>query len=166
MNSDQMPLSRVNSDSDVKSDSKAQAIHLVQNFLRAIKGREMDVTQSFLAPEFRIIVPGGATFRTLDEHIAWARTRYSNVTTTYEHFDATTTEQEVTVYCFGTLAGEWPDSTPFSSIRFIDRLVVRDRQLIELQIWNDMDTALLQYQQTSGSFNLFLLKDSPQYPEC
>lgn len=142
MNSDQMPSSQINSNSDAKSDSKAQAIHLVENFLRAIKGREMDVAQGFLAPEFRIIVPGGATFRTLDEHVAWARTRYSNVTTTYEHFDAATTEQQVAVYCFGTLAGEWPDGTPFSGIRFIDRLVVRDRQLIELQIWNDMDTAL------------------------
>jgi hypothetical protein len=127
---------------DTESDLSQEAISVAQSFLQAIKRREMELAQSFLAPEFRIIVPGGITFRTLSEHVAWAKSHYSRVTTVYEYFDAAFTPQGIAVYCVGTLTGEYPDGTTFSSIRFIDRLVVCNGKLVELQIWNDMDTFL------------------------
>lgn len=123
--------------------NKNKAISIAQSFLEAIKSRKIELAQSFLASEFRIIVPGGAIFSTLSEHITWAKSCYSQVTTTYEYFDAAVIEPAIAVYCVGTIAGKYPDGTAFSDIRFIDRLFVCDEKLVELQIWNDIGAVML-----------------------
>ena len=41
-------------------------------------------------------------------------------------------------YTRGTLAGEWPDGTAFSGIRFIDRFEVTDGKITQQDVWNDI----------------------------
>lgn len=82
--------------------------------------------------------PGGLVFHDLEELVAWGKTRYNFVTKTYERFDEVTMENGAVVYCFGTLAGEWPNGSRFEGVRFIDRFTLRDDQLVDQQVWNDL----------------------------
>ena len=123
-----------------------QAKQLVQAYLTAMEARDLALAQSMLAPGFSMQFPGPVTFTSLAELIDWAKPRYRFVRKTYERFDETgadagaahTDRGEAVVYCYGTLAGEWPDGGAFGGIRFIDRFTVRGGKLIDQTVWNDL----------------------------
>jgi phenylpyruvate tautomerase PptA (4-oxalocrotonate tautomerase family) len=85
---------------------------IVLDYLKAMEERDLDKAQAHL----------GAGFKA--ELIEWARPRYRFVTKTYQGVEAFQGETGAVVYTRGTLSGEWPDGTPFSGIRFIDRFEV------------------------------------------
>lgn len=114
------------------------ASQVVRDFLAAMQARNLDLAQGFLADDFTMEFPGGVRMRTLDELIAWAKPRYRSIAKTYERFDESFGDEDTVVYCHGTLAGEWPDGTPFSGIRFIDRFTVRGGKLADQTVWNDL----------------------------
>ncbi|ADZ72260.1 tautomerase family protein [Polymorphum gilvum] len=111
---------------------------LVRGFLEAMEARDLARASGFLAPEFRMTFPGGATFSSLEELIAWAKPRYRFVRKSYDRFETLAGDSGSTVYCYGTLAGEWPDGTAFSGIRFIDRFELRDGLIVGQMVWNDL----------------------------
>jgi phenylpyruvate tautomerase PptA (4-oxalocrotonate tautomerase family) len=114
-------------------------VSLVRNYLTAMEAREIDTARALLAPGFSMTFPGTAPMTTLEELIEWAKPRYNFVTKTYEGFEAVQSPQDAAVvYCRGTLSGEWPDGTPFSGIRFIDRFEVVDGRLTRQDVWNDI----------------------------
>lgn len=51
--------------------------------------------------------------------------------------------EEAVVYMIGTLYGEWLDGTPFSGNRYVDRYVVSNGRITEMQVWNDSAEWLL-----------------------
>ena len=116
-------------------------VETVKAFLSAMEARDLDAAKSFLADDFRMTFPGGTQFTTLEELVAWSRPRYRFVKKSYEGFDECFGEAAMTVYCFGTLSGEWPDGTPFDGIRFIDRFTVAGGRLADQKVWNDLSTA-------------------------
>jgi hypothetical protein len=113
----------------------------VRTFLRAVELRDLDRAQSMLTAGFRMTFPGGRTFAGLEELVGWARQRYRFARKTYERFDEAPGDGGVAVYCYGTLTGEWLDGAPFSGIRFVDRFTVRDGQLVDQRVWNDLAEA-------------------------
>ena len=110
----------------------------VRFFLDAMEARDLDAARALLADGFTMTFPGGSVFTTLEQLVAWGAERYRAVGKTYERFDVAETEDGAIVYCFGTLFGEWPDGTPFSGIRFIDRFRVVDGRLADQMVWNDL----------------------------
>ena len=114
---------------------------LVRAFLRAVEMRDLEAAQAMLAEGFRMTFPGDRTFSGLGELVEWARQRYRFARKTYERFDEAPGDDGVAVYCYGTLAGEWLDGIPFSGIRFVDRFTVRDGQLVDQRVWNDLAEA-------------------------
>ncbi|MCR9256240.1 MAG: nuclear transport factor 2 family protein [Alphaproteobacteria bacterium] len=114
------------------------ASELVRSYLAAMEARDLAAARSHLTEGFVMTFPGGATFRTVEELIEWAKPRYRSVAKSYERFDEAPNEDGVAVYCHGHLHGEWPDGTPFSGIRFIDRFTVDGGKLIDQQVWNDL----------------------------
>ena len=50
---------------------------------------------------------------------------------------------ETIVYYLGTLYGEWPDGTPFEGNRYVDRFVVRNGKIVQMDVWNDSAERLL-----------------------
>lgn len=44
---------------------------------------------------------------------------------------------ETVVYSLGTLYGEWPDGSPFEGNRYVDRYVIRDGRIAQMDVWND-----------------------------
>jgi 4-oxalocrotonate tautomerase family enzyme len=115
-------------------------IDIVKTFLSAMEARDIEKAQTFLAPGFAMVFPGTAPMAALTELVEWARGRYRFVTKTYdaaEAFHCTDAKADV-VYVRGTLSGEWPDGTPFTNIRFIDRFEVRDGLILRQDVWNDI----------------------------
>lgn len=103
-------------------------------YLAAMEARDLPAARALLGPGFTMTFPGGVTMTALEDLIAWAAPRYRFVTKTYQRFDAL----GPLVYCFGTLAGEWPDGTAFQGIRFIDRFELSGGRIVRQDVWNDM----------------------------
>ena len=114
------------------------ATALVRDYLAAMEARALPRAQAMLSTDFAMEFPGPVRMRSLAELVAWARPRYRFARKTYERFDEAPTDDGTIVYCFGTLAGEWLDGTPFADIRFIDRFTVRNGLLADQKVWNDM----------------------------
>ena len=114
------------------------ASEVVAAFLQAMQARDLPSAQGFLAPGFVMCFPGGARFNTLEDLVAWGRTRYQDVTKQFERFDECWASEGTVVYCHGTLQGHWLDGSAFSGIRFIDRFLVQGGQLVRQDVWNDL----------------------------
>ena len=115
------------------------SVELVRAFLDAMESRDLGRARAMLAEGFTMTFPGGAVFTELDELVAWSRGRYAHVRKVYEQFDEMPGGGGRTaVYCFGTLAGQWPDGTEFEGIRFIDRFTTADGRIVDQRVWNDM----------------------------
>ncbi|NRG17554.1 tautomerase family protein [Rhizobiales bacterium] len=110
----------------------------VREFLETMEARDLAKAKTFLAPDFKMTFPGAVEFTTLEELIEWAKPRYRFVRKTYERFDTTAGDSGSVVYCTGTLSGEWPDGTPFSGIRFIDRFELSGDLIGRQMVWNDL----------------------------
>lgn len=115
----------------------------VRAYLAAMEARNLEFAQEFLASGFQMTFPGDAVFSTVEELVAWGKNRYRFVTKTYEQFDETESIDGRVVYCFGMLAGEFPDGTPFKNVRFIDRFVVADGNLLDQKVWNDLGETMM-----------------------
>lgn len=113
------------------------AADIVLRYLRAMEDRDLTTAAELLAPGVVMTFPGNHRMTTIDEMIERARGRYRFVRKTYERFDA----MGSIVYCFGTLEGEWPDGTPFSGIRFIDRFELDGGKVARQDVWNDLAEA-------------------------
>lgn len=112
---------------------------VVRAYLDAMEARDLDRAQRYLADGFTMTFPGGATFATPQELVAWAQGRYRWVKKRYGQFtSAPAGDGSVVVCCTGTLHGEWPDGTPFSGIRFVDLFRVADGRLVRQEVWNDL----------------------------
>lgn len=112
-------------------------VGIVRAYLAAMEARDLDRARAHLAPGFAMTFPGGVTMTRPEEVVAWAAPRYRFVTKTIERFDAI----GPVVYCCGTLAGEWPDGTPFRGIRFVDRFEIADGLIRLQEVWNDLGEA-------------------------
>lgn len=123
---------------------------LVREFLRAMEARDLERAKDCLGEGFRMTFPGGVGFAALEELVAWGGTRYRFVKKTYEAFDECFGEDGPVVYCFGTLAGEWPDGTPFEGIRFIARFEVSNGKLTDQKVWNDLAETVAGRQNRAG----------------
>lgn len=115
------------------------AEQLVRDFLAALEIRDLDRAADMTAPDFRMVFPGPAVFDDFEGLLAWAAPRYSWVKKTIEATESCLRpDGSVSVYCFGTLYGEWLSGKPFRDIRFIDRFLVRAGKLVQQDVWNDL----------------------------
>ena len=118
---------------------------LVRSYLTAMEARDLEKAENMLSDEFVMQFPGAEPMTKLHELIDWAKARYNHVAKTYQGFDAMQSKGDAAiVYCRGTLSGEWPDSTAFEGIRFIDRFEVVSGKIIRQDVWNDIAEARVQ----------------------
>ena len=111
---------------------------VVQSYLAAMEARDLALAEMMLAPGFTMEFPGPVTFTRLSDLIEWAKPRYRFVKKVYQRFDEAPAGDAAVVYCYGTLAGEWPDGVAFAGIRFIDRFTVAGGKLVDQTVWNDL----------------------------
>lgn len=111
---------------------------IVLSFLAAMEQRDLQKARSHIAEDFAMTFPGPVHFSSLEELVAWSRSRYKFVRKTIDSIKELSDKDHTTVYCTGTLAGEWPDGSGFSGIRFIDSFSVRNGKLARQDVWNDL----------------------------
>ena len=104
--------------------------------------RDLIKAKSFLAEGFQMEFPGGEIFTDLSELVDWGKKRYKSVTKDYEHFDELYIDNIKIVYCYGFLSGNWLNGSSFSGIRFIDRFMIKDDQIFDQKVWNDLSEFL------------------------
>lgn len=118
---------------------------LVEEFLRVIMIPDPDAARAFMAPTARIVFTGGRVMHDISACSRFNASRYRWVKKRFERTDVAqgANEEESVVYNCGTLYGEWPDGTPFAGNRYVDRYIVRQGKIVEMQVWNDSAERML-----------------------
>lgn len=113
---------------------------IVRSFLAAVEARDIEAAAAMLSPGCMMQFPGARPMTSLDAVVAWAAPRYRLVRKTIDGMDVVpgTQDGDATVYCRGTLSGEWPDGTSFEGIRFIDRFELSAGGISRQDVWNDI----------------------------
>ncbi len=130
---------------DAAADAAIQARNLVEEFLRVIMIPDPVGARAFTAPDLRIRFTGGRLMSDPTECSAFNAGRYAWVKKRIARNDVVVGAgpDEAVVYSVGTLHGAWPDGTPFEGNRYVDRYVVRQGKITEMEVWNDSAEWLL-----------------------
>ena len=118
---------------------------IVNEFLRLVMMPDPASARRYVSPDLQIRFTGGRAMRDPAETAAFNASRYRWVKKRIERSDTVaggTTEESI-VYSLGTLHGEWPDGTPFEGNRYVDRYVVRQGLIVQMEVWNDSAEWLL-----------------------
>jgi ketosteroid isomerase-like protein len=124
-------------------DETRAAADIVERFLEASMKPDPVAAARFMAPDVRITFTGGRKFDHPSGTTAFNAKRYKWVKKKIERSDVAPGATETIVYNTGTLYGEWPDGTPFEGNRYVDRFVVRDGKIVQMDVWNDSAERLL-----------------------
>jgi hypothetical protein len=122
---------------------------IVDEFLRLVMIPDPDAARRYTAPQLRIRFTGNRPMNDPADTTAFNKARYRWVKKRIERTEtvarapgADASEGDV-VYSLGTLYGEWPDGTPFEGNRYVDRYVVKDGLIVQMDVWNDSAEWLL-----------------------
>lgn len=117
----------------------------VDAFLSTLMIPDPVAARRYCAPDLQIVFTGGRRMRDPAECAAFNTGRYRWVKKKFERTEVVAggTVGETVVYNIGTLFGEWPDGTPFAGNRYVDRYVLRQGLIAEMQVWNDSAEILL-----------------------
>lgn len=118
---------------------------IVDAYLRLLMIPDPEAARRFVSPELRIRFTGGREMRDPGECAAFNASRYSWVKKRIDRTETVVggTADETVVYSLGTLYGEWPDGTAFEGNRYVDRYVVRNGLITQMDVWNDSAERLL-----------------------
>ena len=117
----------------------------VEEFLRIIMIPDPVGARAFVSPEMRIRFTGAREMKDPAECTAFNAGRYAWVKKRFEQTDVVATPDgaDAIVYNIGTLYGEWLDGTPFEGNRYVDRYVVRNGKIVQMDVWNDSAERML-----------------------
>lgn len=127
---------------------------LVDEYLRILMIPNPEGVRAFISADLRIRFTGGRAMTTPADCAAFNASRYAWVKKRIERTEVVAggTPEETVVYSLGTLHGAWPDGTPFEGNRYVDRYVVRQGLIVQMDVWNDSAEWLLdRLHSTSGS---------------
>ena len=118
---------------------------VVDEYLRLLMIPDPDAARRLAAPDLQIRFTGGRAMREPAECAAFNAGRYAWVKKRIEATEVVmgASEAHAVVYSRGTLHGAWPDGTPFEGNRYVDRYVVRDGLIVQMDVWNDSAEWLL-----------------------
>jgi hypothetical protein len=128
------------------ADAPAAAGAVVDEFLRLVMIPDPDAARRYVSPALRIRFTGNRAMRDPAETTAFNAARYRWVKKRIERTETVAGGNEAegtVVYSLGTLYGEWPDGTPFEGNRYVDRYVVKDGLIAQMDVWNDSAEWLL-----------------------
>ena len=124
---------------------------LIQTFLRTMEARDLEAAEQMMAAGATIVFPGGKVFNSQREMVESAKGRYRWVKKTFDHIDHVTRDDGVeVVYILGTLYGVNKHGVSFEGIRYIDRFVVREGEITQQHVWNDLAESGVLERRTEG----------------
>lgn len=112
---------------------------LVDAYLTTLMKPDPVGARQYVSPDLRIRFTGGREMVDPAECTAFNKARYAWVKKRFEATEvvAGASDAYAVVYNRGTLYGEWLEGTPFEGNRYVDRYVVRDGLITEMDVWND-----------------------------
>ena len=122
---------------------------IVDEFLRLVMIPDPDAARRYTAPGLRIRFTGNRPMNDPADTTAFNKARYRWVKKRIERTESVAPAAGAgsgdgdVVYSLGTLYGEWPDGTPFEGNRYVDRYVVKDGLIVQMDVWNDSAEWLL-----------------------
>ena len=120
------------------TETKAMSdAEIVEAYLEASMIPDPDRAAAFMKPGTVITFTGGRDFDHPRGPTGFNARRYRWVKKKMDRFDVCRGAEETIVYSVGTLYGEWPDGTPFVGNRYVYRFVVKDGQIVKMDVWND-----------------------------
>ena len=125
------------------------AAEIVNEFLRLIMLPDPLAASRFTSPDMRIVFTGGRKMSQPADCTKFNASRYKWVKKRIERTETVMADSnasargETVVYSLGTLYGQWPDGTAFEGNRYVDRYVVSDRLITQMDVWNDSAEWLL-----------------------
>lgn len=127
------------------NDYAKSAAEIVDTYLRTLMIPDPEGARRFISPTLRIRFTGGREMSDPAECAAFNASRYAWVKKRYERIEVVcgASAEEAIVYSLGTLYGAWPDGSPFEGNRYVDRYVVCNGLITEMQVWNDSAEWLL-----------------------
>jgi len=125
----------------LRKDEKAASI--VEKYLAASMIPDPVAAARYIADDLKLTFTGGRKMSHPRDSAAFNAKRYKWVKKKMERSDVVPGEHETIVYNLGTLYGEWPDGTPFESNRYVDRFVVRNGKIVQMDVWNDSAERIL-----------------------
>ncbi len=117
---------------------RAVAVDLVREFIDALSRRDLASARARLAMGFEMTLSGNHRFRTLEDFVAFSRTRNGPTHKAVEVIEACEAANGIAVYARGVMSGEWVDGQRFADVRFIDRFMVVEGRIAEMDVWSDM----------------------------
>ncbi len=124
-------------------NTPAQAGEVVNEFLRLIMIPDPASASRYTAADMKIVFTGKRAMRAPAECTKFNASRYKWVKKSIERTDVVipsaeeAARGEIVVYSIGTLYGEWPDGKPFEGNRYVDRYVVKNGLITQMDVWND-----------------------------
>lgn len=132
-------------DSTQTSTLPSEAAAVVDEYLRLLMIPDPDAARRLAAPDLLIRFTGGRVMQEPAECARFNAARYSWVKKRIESTEVVVggSPEHTIVYSYGTLYGAWPDGTAFEGNRYVDRYVVRDGLIVQMEVWNDSAEWLL-----------------------
>ncbi len=124
-------------------DDTTSAADIVERYLVASMIPDPETAAGFMSADVAITFTGGRKFSHPRVTTAFNARRYKWVKKKMERSDVAPGVGETVVYNTGTLYGEWPDGTPFQGNRYVDRFVVRNGKIVQMDVWNDSAERIL-----------------------
>jgi hypothetical protein len=119
---------------------RTEEIEIVDTYLRLCEERRLDEAGRYLAAGARLTFPSGTGFAALEEMVADAAQRYRQVRKHRDEFVVGRRASDDATVCIstGTLDGTTLWGTSFTGVRYLDMFVIRDGQIHEQYVWNDL----------------------------
>jgi hypothetical protein len=134
-----MPEKTMNTTHPTDAAAITDPAAVVDEFLRLVMIPDPASASRYTAPDIRIRFTGGRPMQQPGDTSAFNAKRYAWVKKKIERTEVVAggTPAETVVYSLGTLYGAWPDGVAFEGNRYVDRYVVRDGLITQMDVWND-----------------------------
>jgi ketosteroid isomerase-like protein len=117
---------------------RAQAIDTARDFMDAMERGDLAAATALCASRYALLVPGGKRCSSLAEFVEFGRGRYLELHKVEREFDACESAAGIVVYAHGVMNGRWLDGSAFAGLRYVDRFLIVDGRVLELQILNEL----------------------------
>ncbi|MFN0262781.1 nuclear transport factor 2 family protein [Tepidamorphus sp. 3E244] len=131
-------------DTAVTASELSPDAETVRAYLEASMVPDPERAATYMAQGVKITFTGGRVFSHPTGPAQFNGMRYKWVKKRMDRFDVAHCDDGTVVYSVGTLYGEWPDGTPFEGNRYIDRFLVQDGKIVEMDVWNDSAERILE----------------------
>jgi ketosteroid isomerase-like protein len=116
------------------------AVRIVDDYLQLCEDGQLEQASRYLAPDARLVFPGGRSFGSLAEMAAARRYRWARKRR--DRYFVATAGEVTAVTSVGHLYGEDAAGIPFDSVRYADVFVLRAGLIVEQHVYNDLAEAI------------------------